>query len=54
MRRDRRGGPLKGQLPLGLLCVEGAAVKRDHDEIAKECVKLVREQIGPVAAFKTA
>ncbi len=44
---------LKGQSPLGLVCLT-AGVNRPHDEIATECVKLVREQIGPVAAFKTA
>ncbi len=45
--------PLKGQQPVGLLCLNKGC-DRPHDEIAKECVRLVREQIGPVAAFKTA
>ncbi len=31
-----------------------AGVARDHDEIIAEVVKMVRERIGPVAAFKTA
>ncbi len=44
---------LKGQLPLGFLCLNAGA-DRDHDEVVKECVKLVREKIGPVAAFKIA
>jgi len=44
---------LKGQLPLGFL-VLNAGVKRGHDEIIAEVVKLVREKIGPVAAFKQA
>jgi len=44
---------LKGQMPLGFLCLS-AGVNRPHDEIAKECVKLVRDKIGPVAAFKLA
>ena len=44
---------LKGQQPVGLLCLNKGC-DRPHDEIAKECVKLVRDQIGPVAAFKTA
>ena len=44
---------LKGQLPLGLLVLK-AGVARPHDEIAREAVQLVRERIGPVAAFKTA
>jgi propionyl-CoA synthetase len=44
---------LKGQLPLGFL-VLNAGVDRGPDEIVKEEVKRVREEIGPVAAFKTA
>ena len=44
---------LKGQLPLGFLCLS-SGVNRPHDEIIKECVKLVRDKIGPVAAFKLA
>ncbi|MCC5992516.1 MAG: propionyl-CoA synthetase [Rhodobacteraceae bacterium] len=44
---------LKGQLPLGFLCLN-AGTTRDQSEIARECVKLVRDQIGPVAAFKLA
>jgi len=45
--------PLKGQLPLGFL-VLNAGCERPEEEIVGECVKLVREQIGPVAAFKSA
>ncbi len=44
---------MKGQSPCGFL-VLNAGVERDHDEIKKEVVKLVREKIGPVAAFKEA
>ncbi|MGH1453508.1 MAG: propionate-CoA ligase PrpE [Paracoccaceae bacterium] len=44
---------LKGQLPMGFVCLTNG-VNRPHDEITKECVKLVRDQIGPVAAFKLA
>ncbi|SLN39153.1 Acetyl-coenzyme A synthetase [Roseovarius litorisediminis] len=44
---------LKGQLPVGFVCLT-KGVNRPHDEIAKECVKLVRDKIGPVAAFKLA
>lgn len=44
---------LKGQLPMGFICLT-TGVNRPHDEIAKECVALVRDQIGPVAAFKLA
>ncbi|MCR9150238.1 MAG: propionate-CoA ligase PrpE [Rhodobacteraceae bacterium] len=44
---------LKGQLPLGLLCLNKGS-NRPHEEVVKDCVRLVREQIGPVAAFKLA
>lgn len=44
---------LKGQLPLGFVCLN-AGCNRPHDEIVKECVKRVRDEIGPVAAFKLA
>lgn len=44
---------LKGQMPLGFLCVN-AGVDRPSSEITAEVVKLVREKIGPVAAFKVA
>ncbi|QCO01031.1 propionyl-CoA synthetase [Azospirillum argentinense] len=44
---------LKGQVPLGFLCLK-AGVTRPHEEIVKEVVQLVREQIGPVADFKRA
>jgi propionyl-CoA synthetase len=44
---------LKGEMPLGMLVLK-AGVERDNDEIIKEVVKLVRDKIGPVAAFKTA
>lgn len=44
---------LKGQLPLGLLCLN-AGVSRDSTAIVAEAVALVREKIGPVAAFKNA
>ena len=44
---------LKGQLPVGFL-VLNAGSGRENNEIAAEVVQLVREKIGPVAAFKTA
>ncbi|GIK98787.1 MAG: propionyl-CoA synthetase [Alphaproteobacteria bacterium] len=44
---------LKGQVPLGFLVLK-AGVARPHDEIVKEVVALVRDRIGPVAAFKSA
>ncbi len=43
---------LKGELPVGLAVLK-AGVDRGKDEIIAELVKLVRERIGPVAAFKT-
>ena len=44
---------LKGQVPLGFLCLT-KGVNRPHEEIVSECIKLVRNQIGPVASFKLA
>jgi propionyl-CoA synthetase len=44
---------LKGQLPVGFLVLT-AGVERPHGEIVGEVVGLVREKIGPVAAFKQA
>ncbi|WP_071797790.1 propionyl-CoA synthetase [Natronohydrobacter thiooxidans] len=44
---------LKGQLPLGFLCLNKGAT-RDTADVIRECVQLVRDQIGPVAAFKLA
>ena len=44
---------LKGQLAIGLL-VLNAGVDRPAGEITGEAVALVRDQIGAVAAFKTA
>jgi propionyl-CoA synthetase len=44
---------LKGQLPIGLLTLK-VGVTKSHEDISKECVQMVRQKIGPVAAFKTA
>ena len=44
---------LKGQSPVGFLCLSNG-VNRPHEEITTECVQRVRDQIGPVAAFKKA
>ncbi|SOC01814.1 propionyl-CoA synthetase [Rhodobacter maris] len=44
---------LKGQLPMGFLCLNKGCTKA-HAQVIKECVNLVRDQIGPVAAFKLA
>ncbi len=43
--------PLRGQLPMGLIVLK-TGVRRGEDEIKAELVQRVREQIGPVAAFK--
>ncbi len=42
---------LKGQLPLGLLVLKSGAAK-SAEEVDAEAVQLVRNKIGPVAAFK--
>ena len=44
---------LKGEVPVGFLVLK-AGVSRDTGAIEQEAVALVRERIGPVAAFKTA
>jgi propionyl-CoA synthetase len=44
---------LKGQIPVGFL-VLNAGVERNDDDITKEVVQMVRDRIGPVAAFKIA
>ena len=44
---------LKGEVPCGFVVLK-AGVNRPPAEIEQECVALVREKIGPVAAFKLA
>ena len=44
---------IKGEQPCGFVVLK-AGVVRPHAEIEKEVVALVREKIGPVAAFKLA
>jgi propionyl-CoA synthetase len=44
---------LKGQVPIGFAVLK-AGVERDPAEVQAELVALVRERIGPVAAFKNA
>ncbi|MFQ5438810.1 MAG: AMP-binding protein, partial [Paracoccaceae bacterium] len=44
---------LKGQVPLGFLCLNSGA-GRDHADVVRESVSMMREKIGPVAAFKQA
>jgi propionyl-CoA synthetase len=45
--------PLKGEVPCGFVVLK-AGVNRPVGEIERECVGLIREKIGPVAAFKLA
>jgi len=42
---------VKGEVPVGLVVLK-AGISRPHAAIAEELVALVRERIGPVAAFK--
>ena len=44
---------IKGEVPCGFLVLK-AGVKRSPAEIEKEIVALVRDKLGPVAAFKLA
>jgi propionyl-CoA synthetase len=44
---------LKGEVPVGFV-VTKAGVERPEADIVKELVERIRQQIGPVAAFKTA
>ena len=44
---------LKGQLPLGFLCLN-AGTNRPHEAVIADAIQRVRDQIGPVAAFKLA
>jgi propionyl-CoA synthetase len=44
---------IKGEVPCGFVVLK-AGVNREPSEIEQECVGLVREKIGPVAAFKLA
>ncbi len=45
------GDQLKGQVPVGLIVLK-SGVETSHDDIKKALVKMVREQIGPIACFK--
>ena len=44
---------LKGQMPLGFLCLRKGAAN-PPETVVSEVVALVRERIGPVAAFRSA
>ena len=43
---------MKGQIPLGFVVLNAGAA-RDQAEVEKEVIALVRDRIGPVAAFKS-
>ncbi|MGE0006209.1 MAG: propionyl-CoA synthetase [Parvibaculaceae bacterium] len=43
---------LKGQVPVGFVVLK-SGVARTPREVEAECVKMIRDEIGPVAAFKT-
>jgi len=45
--------PLKGQVPMGFLCLN-AGTQKSAENVVADCVAMVRDQIGPVAAFKLA
>jgi propionyl-CoA synthetase len=44
---------LKGEVPMGFVVLK-AGVERVEDEILRELIQMVRDQIGPVASFKVA
>ncbi len=44
---------LKGQLPMGFLCLTDG-ITRPHADVVKDAIARVRQEIGPVAAFKLA
>ncbi|MEW6054050.1 MAG: propionyl-CoA synthetase [Nitrospirota bacterium] len=44
---------LKGQLPVGLVVLKSGVV-RGEEELKKELVQMIRNEIGPVACFKEA
>jgi propionyl-CoA synthetase len=44
---------LKGEIPCGFIVLK-AGVNRAVAEIEQECIDLIREKIGPFAAFKLA
>ncbi len=46
------GDKLKGQIPVAFVVLK-SGVNRDAQDVEKECVSLVRQKIGAVAALKT-
>ena len=45
---------LKGQVPMGFLVLKAGVEPARETDIVQEVVSMVRERIGPVAAFKSA
>ena len=45
--------PLKGQVPIGFVVLKAGVSDTRHGDIVAEVVQLVRDRIGPVAAYKT-
>jgi propionyl-CoA synthetase len=45
------GDSLKGQLPVGFVVLK-SGVKKEPEEIRKELVKMIRNEIGPIACYK--
>ena len=44
---------MKGQVPVGFVVLKAGATV-DHDELVQDLVRMIREEIGPVAAFRDA
>jgi propionyl-CoA synthetase len=53
MCRHRRADALKGEIPFGLVVLKAGA-SRDSKSVEAELVALVRDKIGPIAAFRDA
>ena len=49
-----RHDALKGEVPFGFVCLKARPGSPDHKSVVDELTLLVRERIGPVAAFKQA
>ena len=47
-----RADALKGQVPIGFVVLKAVDGERDLQQIREELVAIVRERIGPVAAFR--
>ena len=45
---------LKGSITNWVYCTLKTGVDKDNETISKECIQMVRDKIGPVAAFKIA